>query len=252
MNPIYKAWNVVEIEEPEQWHAKKKQVWDKPVICYVDGLDAKVVTVFKKNTKDFPEAKAEEALWDIFAEPCLYLSNEDFGHFIHSWEKFIDLQKEFWFQIATENKQKINVSLMRKAFITIGSYKLLQLNNSSKKTYISEQKLTALMSLLAEIYDDVNGKKLTIWGTDEQLIEKLQEKGVQVQAIAIDTNNKRSQLINSVEDADGLIILNDCDKVRGISMQPVLERMNEKVIIDTCYIYELAEIEKLGARLVYC
>lgn len=253
MRTFYKAWKVYEIEDPADWLLKKNVVRGSHAICYVDGLDAKVVTVFTKDEDDFFGTKAEEILWDIFGEPCLYLTNGDFQDFIDSWEKFLDLQQEFWFQIAKDSHHKNNISLMRKSLITIGSYKLLQIKKPSKKEHWDENKLNLLLELFGDIYTDLRNIKITVWGSNELVLTKLQAFGIQVNAVNLDDpNNTRSQLVESAVGADGLIILYDCAKVREISLLPVLEKMNQKFIFDSCYIFETSEIEKLGARLLYC
>lgn len=253
LKPVYKAWHVFEIESPEDWATSKKMIRETPMICYVDGLDAKVVTVFVNHAGEFPAANAEEALWDIFGEPCLYMSNSDFQDFIYVWEQFIKIQQEFWFQISKDKMHKINVSLMRKALITMGSYKLLPMKKSSSKDYWNEAKVDEMCRLLEETYEDMQGLNITIWGNNELIVNKLNSAGVHIRTIdSQDAKNKRIDFIESANEADGLIILNDCEKIREMSLQPVLERMRQKLIFDTCYIYEVAEIEKLGARLLYC
>ncbi|OEH84319.1 hypothetical protein BHU72_10970 [Desulfuribacillus stibiiarsenatis] len=253
MKPFYKAWHVLEIVDPSDWTAKKPVLKDKLTICYVEGIDAKVVTVYTNFQEDFPSIKAEEALWDIFGEPCLYLSNEDFQDFVDSWKMFQDLQSDFWSKLVKEKKHRVNVSLMRKSFITAGAYKLFQSHQSSKHDKWSEEKLDVLGSLLYDVFKELQGVRLTVWGLNIHVVEYLENLGIIVSAVNLeDSNNKRQQLIESADGADGLMILSDCSKVKEASLQPVLEQMKQKYIFDACYIYEISEIEKLGARLLYC
>jgi len=253
MKPFYKAWQVFEINEPEDFISIKQRTHDNQTICYVDGLDAKVVTVYANGDNTFPVAKAEEALWDIFGEPCLYLSNTDFQDFIDAWQKFLEVQQQFWFQFTQEHQHKVNVSLMRKAIITMGSYKLLQLKKANTDEKWNEEKLQALLQLLKDVYEDLEDIKLTAWGTNEQLLSRLRAEGIKVQAVDVsDQSNTQTQLIASAEQADGLIVLKDCELVRSISLPLVLEKMKQRFVFDTCYVYEMKELELLGARLLYC
>jgi hypothetical protein len=253
MKPFYKAWQVFEINEPEDYVNIKQRTRDNQTIFYVDGLDAKVVTVYANDDNTFPVAKAEEALWDIFGEPCLYLSNTDFRDFVDTWQKFLEVQQQFWFQFTQEHQHKVNVSLMRKAMISMGSYKLLQSKKANNEEKWDEEKLQALVQLLKDVYKDLADIKLTVWGTSERLLSRLRVEGIKVQVVDVsDQSNSQNQLIASADEVDGLIILNDCELVRCISLPLVLEKMKQRFVFDTCYVYEAKELELLGARLLYC
>ena len=158
-----------------------------------------------------------------------------------------------------------------KAFIQTGKdegYEFLILEAVEE---VNQTQRLRLLNKLKSEFDDMEGKKIAIWGlafkpkTDDMreapaitLIEHLLEKGAEISAfdpVAMDNAKEMFKDISFgenpyevVKDADALLILTEWSEFRAIDLSKIKDLMKGDLICDGRNIYKPEEVKKAGFK----
>lgn len=249
----YKAWKVVEVENPEEWKEIKGNLGKQRTVCSIIGLEGRIVALYPESEWHEDDKWTEEMILEVFPDNSFILTLKEFEDFIETWCSFIEWQAQFWSNLAASQKDTRDLSTMRLVAMTMGAPKLLQHSKNGKSMYWSPQRSKQIMDALNENFSELKDLNITIWGEVDALEQILKEQGIVTTVLTIKNERIRTDVLTkSVERADALIIASDNDSIVEASMRPVLQKMKNKLIFDACHVYGLNEMKRLGARVMYC